>query len=164
MVTCGKSFCNHCEKIFNFKNKFHNYIRSHECQKERITRLIIIFIFVTKSISFHKFNLLIFVFIESIALKVTIIVEFFLRSTSVIKSDIVIKTVLTLFFISETIFNDANTTIKKKKIKFNTHISAAKSKTPYKINLLIFVSVENIVLKVTIILTSFFDAKEHIVS
>ena len=25
--------CNHCEKIFNFKNKLYNYIRSHEYQK-----------------------------------------------------------------------------------------------------------------------------------
>ena len=33
MVTCGKSSCNHYEKVFNFKNKLYNYIRNHECQK-----------------------------------------------------------------------------------------------------------------------------------
>ena len=33
MIICDKSFCNHCEKVFNSKNKLYNYIRSHECQK-----------------------------------------------------------------------------------------------------------------------------------
>ena len=65
MITCDKSSCNHCEKIFDSKNKFHNHIRSHEC--------VMTFIFVTKSISFHKFNLLTFALIESIAFKITII-------------------------------------------------------------------------------------------
>ena len=63
MITCDKSSCNHCEEIFDSKNKFHNYIRNHECQK----------LLVIKSISSHKFNLSTFVFIKSIAFKITII-------------------------------------------------------------------------------------------
>ena len=41
-----------------------------------------IFIFVAKSIASHKFNLLTFVFIESIVFKVTIIIKLFLLSNS----------------------------------------------------------------------------------
>ncbi|CAF9925161.1 MAG: hypothetical protein ALECFALPRED_002913 [Alectoria fallacina] len=33
MATCGKSSCNHCEEVFDSKNKLHDHIRSHECQK-----------------------------------------------------------------------------------------------------------------------------------
>ena len=33
MAICGKSSCNHCEDIFDSKNKLHDHIRSHECQK-----------------------------------------------------------------------------------------------------------------------------------
>ena len=33
MATCNKSSCNHCEEIFDSKNKLHNHIRNHECQK-----------------------------------------------------------------------------------------------------------------------------------
>ena len=64
MVICGKSSCNHCEKIFDFKNKFHNHIRNHECAAT--------FFFVAKSISFHKFNLSTLASVESIAFEITI--------------------------------------------------------------------------------------------
>ena len=49
MITCGKSSCNHCEEIFDSKNKFHDYIRSHEC--------VTTFISVAKSIATYKTGL-----------------------------------------------------------------------------------------------------------
>ena len=107
MIICNKSSCNYYKKIFDSKNKLHNYIRSHKCQKllfnksdaviqivliklfiseknvindvniakKGITRFIITFTFVIKSITSYKFNLSTFVFIESIIFKVTIILS-----------------------------------------------------------------------------------------
>ena len=49
MITCGKSSCNHCEKIFDFKNKLHDHIRSHECATISFSA--------AKSITSHKSNL-----------------------------------------------------------------------------------------------------------
>ena len=73
MIIYDKSSCNHCEKVFNFKNKLYNYIRSYECWKKEITRFVTTFIFVTKSIASYKFSLSTFVSVESIVLKATII-------------------------------------------------------------------------------------------
>ena len=50
MATCGKSFCNHCEEVFDSKNKLHDHIRSRECQKSTLTSA-------TKSIATHKSGL-----------------------------------------------------------------------------------------------------------
>ena len=44
MIIYDKFFCNHCEKVFDFKNKFHNHIRNYK----------LLFI---KSIAIYKFNL-----------------------------------------------------------------------------------------------------------
>ena len=33
MVIYDKFSCNHCEEVFDFKNKLYDYIRNHECQK-----------------------------------------------------------------------------------------------------------------------------------
>ena len=82
IIICDKCFCNHCEKVFDFKNKFHNYIRSHECQKRGITYLVTTSISAAKSIAPYKFNLSTFVFVESIVLKVTIIIKLSLSSNS----------------------------------------------------------------------------------
>ena len=96
MIICDKSFCNYCEKIFDFKNKLYNHIRNKEYQqsliknksvnkinltslfilkknvindkntvKEKIIHFITTSFFAAKSISFHKFNLLILASIES---------------------------------------------------------------------------------------------------
>ena len=93
MIICDKFSYNHCEEVFDFKNKLHNYIRNKECQQSFIksksvnktdltslsisetifNNFVMTFIFVIKSITSHKFNLLTFIFIENIALKVTII-------------------------------------------------------------------------------------------
>ena len=106
MILCGKSSCNYCEEVFDFKNKFHNYIRSHECQKF-LSRLVTIFISAIKSLPFHDFN-------------------------------------LSSLFIFETIFNDANTAIKKREITrfVATSASAAKSIMFYKSSLSAFVFVK----------------------
>ena len=106
MIIYNKSSYNHCEKIFDSKNKLYNYIRSHE--------YVIISFFAAKSISFHEFNLLTFVSIKSIALKVTIILTF----TFAIKSIVIYKINLSPFFTSETTFNDTNIAIKKREIKY----------------------------------------------
>ena len=71
MIICDKFSYNHYKKIFDSKNKLYDYIRSHECEK----------LLVIKSIAFHNFNLLTFVFIESIIFKNTITFVF-LSSTS----------------------------------------------------------------------------------
>ena len=104
MTSCDKSSCNHCEEIFDSKNKLHDYIRSHECQK-LLSRFVATSASATKSLPPHNSG-------------------------------------LSSLFISETIFNDANTAIKKEEIKFNTHISAAKSRTLHKSNLSTLTSVE----------------------
>ena len=93
IVTCGKSSCNHYEKIFDFKNKLHDHIRSHEYQKllfsksDVVIKTILTKLFtpeknvtndtniiiikaitltsVIKSITSHKFNLLAFVSVET---------------------------------------------------------------------------------------------------
>ena len=77
MTTCGKSSCNHCEEIFDLKNKLHDHVRSHKCAATsssaiKITRLVTTFTSATKSISPHKFNLSALTPIESIAPKTTI--------------------------------------------------------------------------------------------
>ena len=36
MIICDKFSCNHCEKVFDFKNKLYNYIRNKECQQSLI--------------------------------------------------------------------------------------------------------------------------------
>ena len=38
MITCDKSSCDHCEKIFDSKNKLHNHIRNHEYQKSLFSK------------------------------------------------------------------------------------------------------------------------------
>ena len=113
MIIYDKFFCNHYEKVFDFKNKLYNYIRNKKYQQSLIkskfvnkmnltslftfetifndaniiiiktklkyfTHITITFTFVAKSIASYKFNLLTFVFIESIAFKVTIIIKLFL--------------------------------------------------------------------------------------
>ena len=77
MVTCGKSSCNHCEEIFDSKNKLHDHVRNHECATTsssaiKITRPITTSTSATKSISSHKSNLSALTPIENIALKTTI--------------------------------------------------------------------------------------------
>ena len=57
MISYDKFSYNHCEKIFDSKNKLHNYIRNHECATTSS--------FVAKSISFYKFNLSALVFVET---------------------------------------------------------------------------------------------------
>ena len=65
MITCSKFFCNHCEKIFNSKNKLYDYIRNYECAT--------ISFFATKSISSYKFNLSTFIHVENTSSKTLII-------------------------------------------------------------------------------------------
>ena len=36
MIICGKFSCNHCEKVFDFKNKLHDHIRNKEYQQSLI--------------------------------------------------------------------------------------------------------------------------------
>ena len=57
MITCGKSSCNHCEKVFDFKNKLHDYIRNKECQQSFI-----------KSKSVNKIDLTLFFILEKNAI------------------------------------------------------------------------------------------------
>ena len=57
MVICDKFSCNHCEKIFNSKNKLYDYIRSHECVATSSSA--------AKSISFHKFDLSALIHVEN---------------------------------------------------------------------------------------------------
>ena len=75
MIICDKSSCNHCEKIFDSKNKLYDYIRNHKC--------VITSFFAAKSISFHKFNLSTLASVESIIFKITI-TSVFLSSTSLL--------------------------------------------------------------------------------
>ena len=106
------------------------------------THVTITSTFAAKSIAPHKFNLSAFASVESIAFKATIIAELFLTSTSATKSIATHKTGLTLLFISETMFNDANTAIKKREMKFNTYAFAAKSIASHKFNLSALAPVE----------------------
>ena len=137
IITCDKFFCNHCEKIFDFKNKFHNYIRNHKCQKLLSNKSdVIIKIVLTKLFISEK------------------------NVTSAIKNLTSHDSDLASLFISETIFNDANIVIKKGKI---THLAAisvsvAKSISVHKSNLSALVSVESIVFKITIIIEFFLSS------
>lgn len=36
MISCGKSFYKHCEKIFDFRNKLYDYVRNKEYQQSFI--------------------------------------------------------------------------------------------------------------------------------
>ena len=79
---------------------------------------------------------------------------------SFIKSKSANKIDLTSFFISETIFNDANIVIRKREIKYFTHItitsiSAVKSIASYKTNLLIFTFIESVIFKNIIVVKLF---------
>ena len=81
-------------------------------------------------------------------------------SADLIKSKLINKINLTSLFISETIFNDANTAIIKTKIKYFTHVMitftfTAKSITSHKFNLLTLAFIESIVFKITIIIKLF---------
>ena len=84
MIICDKFSCNHCEEVFDFKNKLHDYIRNKKCQQSFIKsksvnkiNLTSLFIFKTifnnfvtistfaiKSIAFHKSNLSTLAFVE----------------------------------------------------------------------------------------------------
>ena len=84
---------------------------------------------VVKSITFYKFNLSAFIFVESITLKVTKIIEFFISLISKIFTS-VIKSLtshdfglLSLFIFEKNVINDANIVIMKARIKYFTHIT-----------------------------------------
>ena len=140
MIIYDKSFCNHCEKIFDFKNKFHDHIRSYEYRllfnkSDVIIKIILIKLFIFETI-FNNAN---------IVIKKREIIYLAATSTSVIKNLTFYNSNLSSFFIFETTFNDANIAIKKKKIThfITTFIFIAKSIASHKSNLLTFVSVES---------------------
>ena len=43
MIICGKFLYKHCEKVFDFKNKLHNHIRSHKCYKKKFSKSVRVF-------------------------------------------------------------------------------------------------------------------------
>ena len=98
MAICGKSSCNHCEEVFDSKNKLHDHIRSHECQKLLSSKSDAAIKIVLTKLSTPEKN-----------------------ATSAIKSLTSHDSGLASLFISETVFNDADTAIKKGEI---THLAA----------------------------------------
>ena len=118
MVICDKFSCNHCEEIFDLKNKLYDHVRNKECQqsliksksvnkidltslfisetifnnadivikKGEITHFAATFFFAVKSIASYKSSLSIFVFVENIAFKVTIVTKLFLSSKTLVIS------------------------------------------------------------------------------
>ena len=104
MVICGKFSCNHCEKVFDFKNKLHDYIRNHECQKllfsksDVVIKIVLIKLFTLEKNVINDAN--------------TVIIKA-ITFIFIIKSIAIYKTDLSLFFTSETVFNNADNTFSK---------------------------------------------------
>ena len=134
MIIYGKSSCNHYEKIFDLKNKLYDHIRSHECQKllfnksDAANKIVLIKLSISEKNVKSDIN---------IVVKKEGITRFVTTFNSAIKSLTPHDSGLSSLFISETVFSDADTAIKKGEIKFNTHASAAKNITPHQFNSLI---------------------------
>ena len=124
IITCDKSSYNHCEKVFDFKNKFHNHIRSHEYQKllfnksNVVIKIILIKLFISEKNATSD---------ENIAKKriTHLITTFFF----VIKSIAIHKIDLTPLSTSKTIFNNLS---KTSAISFSTYQAISPSSLIYK--------------------------------
>ena len=147
-------------KYLTLKNKLYNYIRNKKCQQ-----------FFIKSKFVNKINLTSLFIFETIFNDANvIIIKTKIKKLLAIKSLTFYDFDLLLLFISEkNAISDANTIIIKTKIKYFTHIMitptfVARSITFHKFNLLIFVSVENIILKTTIIIATLLSAYRFVSS
>ncbi|CAD6584106.1 MAG: hypothetical protein ASARMPRED_001598 [Alectoria sarmentosa] len=149
MATCDKFFCNHCEEVFDSKNKLHDHIRSHKSQK----------LLSSKSDTAIKTSLTQLSTPEKnatsdadIAIKKAGI-EYSTHATiatssSATKSIATHISGLIPLFSSETKSSDTDIAIKKREIKYSTHAtvthaSAAKSISPHKFSLSALIPAES---------------------